>query len=411
MTRIDRTLTLVLVLLAPVTAVAESDHLAGLIVKDLDKIQPPATYTVDTEFGAVTCELKKAKFLLVEAEKNAGDDPRGENPGQFVCYTAKCTDPPTEGVTEADDQFGAHSLDRKKIKIVCAPMADPAACGNNVTEGTEACDGTDDDACPGFCESDCTCGAAPEVCCDYTSSEVCSGGQTASQCTASGGVPGTSTDFCGDGGDCSATIAGPGACCHIEGEPDGCIQPVSEFDCSMLFGGQYLVGQICSAAGSCIDPKFIFVTSTTHTGNLGGLAGADSICQARAAAGGLPGTYRAWLSLPGTDAADRMTHATGPYMRWDGTVVADNWDDLVDGTLDAPINLSEAGTLVSPANVWTATTSSGTYSAVAGSCASWTTTISADTAVIGVASEVDSSWTQGATNVCSSANRLYCVEQ
>ena len=30
-------------------------------------------------------------------------------------------------------------------------------CGNNIREGTEQCDGTDDSACPGFCRPDCTC--------------------------------------------------------------------------------------------------------------------------------------------------------------------------------------------------------------------------------------------------------------
>ncbi len=30
-------------------------------------------------------------------------------------------------------------------------------CGNNKKEGTEECDGTDDQACPGLCQTDCTC--------------------------------------------------------------------------------------------------------------------------------------------------------------------------------------------------------------------------------------------------------------
>jgi len=30
-------------------------------------------------------------------------------------------------------------------------------CGDNVREGTEACDGTDDSACPGLCQADCAC--------------------------------------------------------------------------------------------------------------------------------------------------------------------------------------------------------------------------------------------------------------
>lgn len=36
-------------------------------------------------------------------------------------------------------------------------------CGNNVKEGVEECDGTDDLACPGKCKKDCTClGAVPK---------------------------------------------------------------------------------------------------------------------------------------------------------------------------------------------------------------------------------------------------------
>lgn len=34
---------------------------------------------------------------------------------------------------------------------------DPDICGDNELDGTEVCDGTDDAACPGVCEEDCTC--------------------------------------------------------------------------------------------------------------------------------------------------------------------------------------------------------------------------------------------------------------
>ena len=44
----------------------------------------------------------------------------------------------------------------------------------------------------------------------------------------------------------------------------------------------------CGGAASCT----VFVTSTTDTGNLGGLAGADAICQARADSAGLRGPAR-----------------------------------------------------------------------------------------------------------------------
>ena len=57
---------------------------------------------------------------------------------------------------------------------------------------------------------------------------------------------------------------------------------------------------VCGGAKSCA----VFVTSTTHTGNLGGLDGADAICQARAESGpAAPGTYKAWLSTAAESAA------------------------------------------------------------------------------------------------------------
>ena len=84
------------------------------------------------------------------------------------------------------------------------------------------------------------------------------------------------------------------------------------------------------------DTSNVFVTSTIHDGNLGGLAGADAICQARAEADGslaAPGTYKAWLSAggAGNSAADRLTHATVPYKLVNGTQIAADWDRLVDG--------------------------------------------------------------------------------
>ena len=41
--------------------------------------------------------------------------------------------------------------------ITCA--APGAVCGDNIREGTEQCDGTDDAACPGSCQQNCRCAA------------------------------------------------------------------------------------------------------------------------------------------------------------------------------------------------------------------------------------------------------------
>lgn len=75
--------------------------------------------------------------------------------------------------------------------------------------------------------------------------------------------------------------------------------------------------------------KRVFVTSTSQSGQLGGLSGADALCQTRANAGGLGSTWKAWLSTSSVNAKDRVVDAT--YVRLDGVVVASNKADLTDG--------------------------------------------------------------------------------
>jgi hypothetical protein len=80
-----------------------------------------------------------------------------------------------------------------------------------------------------------------------------------------------------------------------------------------------------------------FVTSTTPTGsgNLGGLAGADAICQGRAAAAGgliFNHTWHAYVSTqttadgPGVNARGRI--GTGPWYNAKGVMIAANVADL-----------------------------------------------------------------------------------
>ena len=76
-----------------------------------------------------------------------------------------------------------------------------------------------------------------------------------------------------------------------------------------------------------------FVTSETHSGNLGGLAGADAICQRLATAAGAGNrTWRAYLSTHGTqsepavNARDRI--GNGPWYNADGIMIAASLADL-----------------------------------------------------------------------------------
>lgn len=152
----------VLVLTA-VVARGEQDHLEGFQAKDAAKFQPAGTHTVTTMFGGASCTLKKAKFLLTQGEKDGGDDSRGGPAGHFVCYAAKCSGGVATAPTELDDQFGTHTLQASKTKIVCLP-ANTHACGDGDVDPGEACDPTaSSGTCPGIaaCNPDCTCPSDP----------------------------------------------------------------------------------------------------------------------------------------------------------------------------------------------------------------------------------------------------------
>ena len=82
--------------------------------------------------------------------------------------------------------------------------------------------------------------------------------------------------------------------------------------------------QTTLAADEPPPPMTFFVTSTTQTGNLGGLAGADAICQGLAqAAGAGDNTWHAYLSTQGpgaVNARDRI--GAGPWHNANGARIA-----------------------------------------------------------------------------------------
>jgi len=106
-------------------------------------------------------------------------------------------------------------------------------------------------------------------------------------------------------------------------------------------------------------PMSFFVTSTGggDGANLGGLAGADALCQRLAAASGAPGaankTWHAYLSTsaaagkPAVNARDRI--GQGPWYGPKGAKIADNVADLHGDTLD----IARLGNNISKATAFT----------------------------------------------------------
>jgi len=156
-------------------------------------------------------------------------------------------------------------------------------------------------------------------------------------------------------------------------------------------------------------PTTVFVTSQTFAGDLGGIVGADQICNNLAQNAGLPGTYIAWLSTSTVNARDRL-NSNGPYRLVIGTIIADDLQDLLDGFLDAPINIDENGTLIlGNQEVWTGTLADG--SAALGRCSDWTANSNSVFGTAGNATSTAQSWTVFVNLNCSMFNRLYCFQQ
>jgi hypothetical protein len=166
---------------------------------------------------------------------------------------------------------------------------------------------------------------------------------------------------------------------------------------------------IVSACGSSSSPSTtpsptntlsFFVTSTTNpTGNLGGLRGADALCQSLATSVGAGSkTWRAYLSVErDPDNGNNPTNArtrigTGPWVNAAGVAVAANVNDLHSRRGDASVFVDERGQRIngqwtgSPAPVQhdILTGSSADGSLMAGlTCSDWTSSSSSVAAQVG----------------------------
>ncbi|MBE7447549.1 MAG: hypothetical protein HS111_01265 [Kofleriaceae bacterium] len=149
-------------------------------------------------------------------------------------------------------------------------------------------------------------------------------------------------------------------------------------------------------------PHLVFVTSTTTTGALGGLAGADARCQTLAASVGLGGTYRAILADEHQSVFQRIAIG-GPVRNLQGTVLAADAATFFAGTDLLPNSVTERGEqLTEPTVAWIG---GGTLS-----CAGWTS----DSASVsgGLTFVTANQWSRLTANTsCIASVRLQCISQ
>lgn len=157
--------------------------------------------------------------------------------------------------------------------------------------------------------------------------------------------------------------------------------------------------------------KRVFVTSSKYDGNLGGFDGADLKCQNSAKTAGLGGTWKAWLSSNSRAASTRLVHSSLQYRLLNNVIVAFNWTDLSDGTLEHPINTTENSTALGLEQVWTGTTAGGFIKSDK-NCNEWTSNIIFGyKGSTGRTTDTNSGWTDYYQLDCNQQARLYCFEQ
>ncbi len=344
-------------------------------------------------------------------ECDEGDDNDSRGFCSPTCKKARCGDGVIQ-LNEECDLGDENSDDGNCTRLCYLPQ-----CGDGIVQPGEGCDlGEDNTDLPygSGCSNDCqplpTCGDGT-LDADY---EECDDGNESDQdvCTTE-----CKHAVCGDG----YVHAGHEAC--DDGNADDSDTCTSMCELPACGDGVVQTGEECDGEDNCnelcIRDRIVFATSNTHHGNLksastlSGVGVADSICRSRAIAAGLKGEadFLAWLSDSETSPAQRFFHSQGRYVLPDGTVVAESWEDLTDGTLQNPINLSEEGGPPGEAFAWSNTAPDGTP-ATEETCADWSENSDDVYSRVGNTTETNGEWTLHELPIwCAALASIYCFEQ
>lgn len=158
--------------------------------------------------------------------------------------------------------------------------------------------------------------------------------------------------------------------------------------------------------------KRVFVTSSQYDGNLAAFGGGDKLCQQIATDAHLGGTWKAWLSIGGTSAVDRIADVA-PWYLVDGVTKVFATKAQLRARPTVIINQDESGTIIDPMVtaprdlvVETGTRNGGLSGA---DCGAWTNTGMGTYGFL----DLPEYWTEYADGTCEvgSNKRLYCFEQ
>lgn len=168
----------------------------------------------------------------------------------------------------------------------------------------------------------------------------------------------------------------------------------------------------------CIRDRLIFVTAESISGAFASEGDLPYYCNHFADLAGLltdhQRRFQPWLSNGSASASDRLDHSPGRYVLLSGDVVAESWEDLVDGELLHAPNIDEFGEL-RELEVWTGSLPDGSTAPGAADCDGWfldDINVKGSWGHSGYPDGRWSYWADASDNptTCAAEFSLYCVE-
>jgi hypothetical protein len=220
----------------------------------------------------------------------------------------------------------------------------------------------------------------------------------------SAGLPssfGTCSDWASTAGNAGTGSSGRGQPALLAGSMFPCTAPLSLL-CFGLGANEVVTPIATSGRRMFIAPS--------RSGP--GLAGLDGPCQAEAAAANLPGTYLAAVATTSSSIASRFTIDSRPWVRIDGTHIADGGMAVFDSEHASLVHQNAAGAYVNTTLFWTGATSPHVVGTPTTTCNDWASQVIGDSSIGGAGYAVDvAEFWNNTTFACSYGQPILCLQE
>jgi hypothetical protein len=220
-----------------------------------------------------------------------------------------------------------------------------------------------------------------------------------------------------DDGDVAATFVAPfvAGTINYTDDTDGAGGTFSYRICITDAAGNERSDANETETGLVAKKHVMFVTAQTYDGDLGGLAGADAICQTAGTTSLLAfvNVEPRWRAVLSTSAMDANKHVSmlGIIRAVDDTAdIASTYTNFWNGSLVNSVFFDEDGN-IGPAKAWTGTEFSGVHSG--DSCDDWSDGTAGFDGLVGDTNLDDDRWFDDAPLACNDAATagIYCLSQ